>query len=75
MASTIITTQRTAKRWKFLKVIGGLTFFAGSYGLMVSAGYYNPGQIPVGTIASVVCLVLGPLVWLTGKTGAWWCHV
>ncbi len=65
-----LQTERTAKRFKLMQLLGGLACFIGLLGFF--AGMFSPSL--AWTIFSSVMLVGGALVFCAGRALAWWYH-
>ena len=59
----IVTTQKTSKKWKLIKLVSVILFFVGL--ILLGNSYNNSGAF----LASV-----GFMGFVVGKFGAWWSH-
>ena len=70
LADRITTVQLTSKKWKWVKLIGWLTFIGG--GLMFLSNLQNGGLQNPYTGMGFSLAFLGFIGLLIGKFGAWW---
>ena len=64
--SAVQTIEATGKKWKALKVLGGV--IAGLFASLAAAGGAAPD------IVAFLLLLAGGIAWITGRVGAWWNH-
>jgi len=62
-AGAVVTTQATGRSWKIIQLIGALLITAG----VVSCSAGDPGS-------AASLLMLGFVVFIAGRIGAWWKH-
>ena len=69
----VVTTERTAKGWKLLQLVGGVGSVVAVVMLLVGMGMPDGAESSVGTIGALsLPLLLGAFV--MGRLGAWWHH-
>jgi hypothetical protein len=67
----IVTVQQTSKAWKAAIALGVLILMAGVVGVFVAMN--DPSLQVVGLAGGAAC-VLGIIITIIAKIGAWWCH-
>lgn len=64
-----VTTQQTGKGWKAAQLTGAAMMLAGLVGCMATMG----GDAS-GALWGLPLFLLGALVWIGARLGAWWHH-
>ena len=65
---TVVTTQRTSKKWKLMQLIGALLLIIGVISLIAGANSNEPSA------AGMPMIVIGILLFIVARAGSWWCH-
>lgn len=68
----VVLTEQTSKKWKIIKLIGGIITAVGIYFFFsgYAAGGFKNGLTIIGFNLSFV----GIVIFIIGKIGAWWSH-
>jgi hypothetical protein len=66
----VVTTERTAKRWKFLRLFWRLPAFAGA--LTAFGGYIAEDETVF--LYGLGLMLFGACIGLFAQIGAWWQH-
>lgn len=68
-----VVTERTAKKWKAIQLIGGIAMFFG-FALIGGGLALGPGLGVVLFISGIIVTVIGIVIASTGSLLAWWHH-
>lgn len=72
-----VLIERTAKKYKFLQLVGAIICITGTFSCFM-VGMYNSYTAPDGSFGapakSLSVMIIGLAIYLLGRVGAWWHH-